>query len=164
MRAAAARVGGAQTLLNGYIALGLPQALSTDDGLRALVAGDRANALAHPLGDNTPAEPAATVPDQVAAFIRFAQGARLFTDPLYTLGTRLNEYRDALEAAIMPYVKMGRAMGQTEADGGRLDQSNPLITSTLDRLALTRDVLEAHLSRPRPDPDADAGDPDGDAD
>ena len=38
---AADRVGGAQTLLDGYIALGLPQALSTDDGLRALVAGER---------------------------------------------------------------------------------------------------------------------------
>jgi hypothetical protein len=59
----------------------------------------------------------------------------------------------------MPYVKMGRAMGQTEADGGRLDQSNPLITSTLDRLELTRAVLEAHLSRtpaatPTPTPTA----------
>ena len=46
--AAAERVEGAQALLKGYVTLGLPQALATDDTLRGLVAGDAANALLRP--------------------------------------------------------------------------------------------------------------------
>jgi hypothetical protein len=45
-------------------------------------------------------------------------------------------------------VKCGRAAGQNAADGGKLDEGNPLVTATLDRLALTRAVLEDHLAHP----------------
>ena len=112
-RAAAERVGGAQTLLNGYVALGLPQAIATDDTLRGLVAGDRRNALARPIGDDGRAEPASNVPDQVAAFIRFLQPRQPVGDVLVSLGLRFEDHRRALEASITPFVREGRAAGQS---------------------------------------------------
>jgi hypothetical protein len=53
-----------------------------------------------------------------------------------------------LENAIRPYVQTGRAAGQSPDDGGRLDETNPVVASTLDRLELTRAVLAEHLDRP----------------
>ena len=72
---AAERVGGAQALINGYVALGLPQALETDDRLHGAVAGDAANALLHPTFDAHSAVPAPMVPAQVANFIRYWRDA-----------------------------------------------------------------------------------------
>ena len=153
-RAAAERVGGAQTLLNGYVALGLPQAVATDDTLRGLVAGDRRNALANPIGDDGRAEPASNVPDQVAAFIRFLQPRQPVGDVLVALGLRFEDHRRALEASITPFVREGRAAGQSAADGGRLDQTSPVVSSTIDRLELSRAVLADHLDPPAPAPTA----------
>ncbi len=153
-RAAAERVGGAQTLLNGYVALGLPQAVATDDTLRGLVAGDRRNALAHPIGDDGRAEPASNVPDQVAAFIRFLQPRQPVGDVLVDLGIRFEDHRRALEASITPFVREGRAAGQSSTDGGRLDQTSPVVSSTIDRLELSRAVLAEHLDPPAPAPTA----------
>jgi hypothetical protein len=147
-RAAAERVGGAQTLVNGYVTLGFPQALATDDTLRSLVAGDRANALARPILDHRRAEPASNVPDQVAAFVRFLQPLHPVADPVDTLGYAFATHRRALESSIAPYVRTGRAAGQSATDGGRLDQSSPLVASTIDRLELSRAVLAEHLNPP----------------
>jgi hypothetical protein len=150
--AAAERVGGAQTLLNGYVALGLPQALATDDTLRGLVAGDQRNALARPLRDDGRADAASNVPDQVAAFFRFLQPLQPVSDPLNTLRLRFDEQRRALEASIAAYVRNGRAAGQSATDGGRLDQTSPVVSSTIDRLELSRAVLADRLDTPAPAP------------
>ena len=126
-RAAAERVGGAQTLLNGYVALGLPQALTTDDTLRGLVAGDGRNALARPYADDGRAEPASNVPDQVAAFFRYLQPREPVGDPLDTLSPAFRR---------VPAGARGGDRGRTSAmavpraspptDGGRLDETSPM--------------------------------------
>jgi hypothetical protein len=148
VHAAAVRVGGVQNLLRGYLSLGLPQALATDDGLRGLVAGDAANALLHPYGDDRTNTPAPTVPGQVANYLERAVADVPAQDPIDVIGLHLNRHSRAFETAIRPYVTTGRAAGQSPADGGRLDQGNPLVTSTIDRLELSRAVLAAHLARP----------------
>ena len=143
VQAAAERVGGAQALLDGYIELGLPQALATDDTLHALVSGDAANALARPYGDDRRAAPAATVPGQVASFFDLIRQIAPQSDPFVTLALRFAEHRRALEGAITPYIQTGRAPGQSATDGGRLDEHSPLVSATIDRLELTRAVLAA---------------------
>ena len=145
VEAAAERVGGAQQLVNGYVALGLPQALATDDTLHGLVAGDGANALAAPFGDDRRAAPADTVPGQVASFFAFMQVQLPQFDPLTVLGQLLAAHQRALTSAIKPYIDTGRSAsaGQSATDGGPLDETSPLVSSTIDRLELTRAVLAA---------------------
>src|SRR5262249_30150110 len=58
------------------------------------------------------------------------------------------QHRDTFATRVGTYVKTGRGSGQDAADGGKLDEGSPLVTSTLDRLALTRAVLEDHLAHP----------------
>jgi hypothetical protein len=147
--AAAERVQGADTLIRGYVTLGLPQALATDDGLRGLLAGDGANALLHPTFDNGRAAPADTVQDQLVNYINYSLEKGIpQSDPFTSVQILFRRHRDALANAIGAYVKNGRAVGQDAADGGKLDEGNPLVTSTLDRLELTRAVLEDHLAHP----------------
>ena len=59
------------------------------------------------------------------------------SDPYVALRIPFNNYRRALADAIGTYVKTGRASGQDAADGGRLDEGSPLVTSTIARLRLT---------------------------
>ena len=150
VEAAAERVEGAQALLKGYVTLGLPQALATDDTLRGLVAGDAANALLRPNRDDHRAVPAGTVGGQLVEWVKFhlARGIPQ-SDPLVGLGSRFSEHSAALEFLIGTYVKTGRAPGQSAADGGRLDESSPLVSSTLDRLELSRAVLADYLAHPQ---------------
>jgi hypothetical protein len=152
---AAQRLGGAQKLIDGYVTLGLPQALATDDALHGLIAGDAANALAHPFFDDRTAAPAATVPDRVASFLRFVQGEMPQGDPLNALGILLNRHRLALQDAIAPYIKSRHGA----VDMGPLDETSPLVQSTLDRLALTRAVLEDHIAHPPAAPQPTASQP-----
>jgi hypothetical protein len=152
--AAAQRLTGARGLAHGYVALGFPQALATDDALRSLIAGDALNLLANPYGDRfRRPEPAPTLPGQVANFFRLVAEVRPPEDPLIRLGVLLNVHRASLERALEPYVKTGRARDQDPADGGRLSQLSPLVASTIDRLELTRAVLADSLVR-RPSPPA----------
>ncbi len=146
---AAERVQGADTLIRGSVTLGLPQALATDDGLRGLLAGDDADALLHPTFDNGRAAPADTVQDQLVNYIKYSlENGIPQSDPFTALQILFRRHRMALADRIGAYVKTGRAAGQDAADGGKLDEGNPLVTSTLDRLQLTRAVLEDHLAHP----------------
>ncbi len=146
---AATRVQGADTVLRGYVSLGLPQALATDDGLRGLLSGDDADALLHPRNDARTTAFAAAVPDQLVNLINFQlQNGIPESDPLIELRTLFFRHHLGFANEIGTYVKTGRAVGQNAADGGKLDEGNPLVTSTLDRLALTRAVLEDHLAHP----------------
>jgi hypothetical protein len=147
-QAAAERVGVAQSFVADYIGLGLPQALATDDTLHGLVAGQAADALLHPYYDANSIPYAPTVPAQVANYIQRVRDDQVRFDPVQQLGNLFHTYRDALQDAIRSYVVTGRATGQTPADGGRLDESNPLVASTVDRLMLTRAVLADRLANP----------------
>jgi hypothetical protein len=165
VEAAAERVQGAEALIQGYVTLGLPQALASDDTLRGLLAGEAADALLHPQFDANRAAFAATVPGQVVSFLQWelANGVSQ-TDPLETLRILFRRHTQALEDAIGTYIKTGRAANQDPAaDGGRLDEGSPLVTSTLDRLELTRAVLADHLAHtpaaPSPTPPAPAPQP-----
>jgi hypothetical protein len=158
VQAAAERVGAATALFNGYVALGLPQALATDDKLHGVVAGEASDALLHPYFDSRSAVPAATVPGQVANYLKFVKGSA--GDPIDALGIHFLHHRLFLEQTIRSYVVRGRALGQEPSDGGRLDESSPLVAATIDRLELTRAVLADHLSRPAPSGGTQpAGDP-----
>ena len=152
--AAAQRLAGAQNLVHGYITLGFPQALATDDALRSLVAGESSNILANPYGDRYPQpEPAANLSGQVASFFRLVAMVNPPQDPLDRLSVLLNAHRVGIERAVEPHVKTGRAPGQDPANGGRISQLNPLVSSTIDRLELTRDVLaDSLVPRPTPTP------------
>ncbi|HEY6891027.1 MAG TPA: hypothetical protein VI300_24705, partial [Solirubrobacter sp.] len=152
--AAAQRLGGARALLRAYVALGLPQALATDDTLRGLIAGDASNPLLHPYGDARTAVPADDVPGQVAHLLTVLRHDHAVADPAGIIGSYLRRHAADLTAAIRPYVLTGRAANQSPADGGRLDEANPLVASTIDRLELTRDVLADHLDHPPTTPAA----------
>ena len=109
---AAKRLEGAERLLDGYITLGLPQALATDDRLRSLVAGETANPLAHPFGDARTTAPG-DVPRQVASFFHYVAEAKPASDPLGTLTLLLNRRRVALQDAIPPTSSAGEPTGRT---------------------------------------------------
>jgi hypothetical protein len=68
--------------------------------------------------------------------------------PFPALQTFLNRHRQDLQDAIAPYIKTGHGA----VDEGPLDEANPLIRSTLDRLELTRAVLQDGLDNPAPAP------------
>jgi hypothetical protein len=156
VQAAANRVQGAEALIRGYVALGLPQALASDDNLRGLVAGESGDALLHPYFDDRRAVLADTVPDQLANLIKFelAHGVQQ-SDPFEALRIQFRRHSGALANAIGTFVKTGRAYGQDAADGGRLDEGSPLVASTIDRLELSRAVLADRLAHP---PAAGGGD------
>jgi len=151
-QAAAERVGVAQSFVADYIALGLPQALATDDTLHGLVAGQAADAVLHPYYDARSIDYAPTVPAQVANYVQRVRDDQVRFDPVQQLGSLFHSYRTALQDTIRPYVLTGRAAGQSPADGGRLDESNPLVASTVDRLTLTRAVLADRLANPPASP------------
>ena len=104
-------------------------------------------AAVHPTFDAHSAVPAPMVPAQVANFIRYWRDAEAVSPPEDTIGLHFLNHRTLLEQTLRPYVLSGRASGQSPADGGRLDESSPLVASTIDRLELTRAVLADHLNR-----------------
>jgi hypothetical protein len=166
VQAAALRLQGAAALLNGYVSLGLPQALAGDDTLRTLITGvgadpldtvDTPNADAH--GLQVPYE--SSVPAQVVAVYKAAEQTDPASDPAATIGTLIADRGSALFAALRAHIvpmpppalhTQGPARAQpadaTSADTSSADglaEDNPVVAPTLDRLDETIAVLQDEL-------------------
>jgi hypothetical protein len=145
---AAERWGGASALLNGYVSLGLPQSLATDDTLRGLIDGTEANPFTPTnLGGSLPLQVAAA-PEGTALLQNVYQAAKNqmpSEDPIGIIGfmvdNRAINLRYALHADIVPAAQSGArataarlgAAAAAEASPA-LSQANALISPALDRL------------------------------
>lgn len=143
VEAAAQRFGAATALLNGYVSLGLPQSLATDDTLHSLVSGDGADAFAS--GDSTPSLKvayAADVPAEVVAFYKAALQRLPSVDPAQLVQEVINAHVQQLTNAIRPHIVAAQAPA-----GGILAEINPVIGATIDRLDDTCAALQDSLGK-----------------
>ncbi len=146
--AAAERTAGADALLDGYIRLGLSQALSSDDTLQGLVNGAAADPLTQPQW-NTPFAP--DVVHQVIDLYQAADQNDTTVDPATLVGPAIAKYGGALATALADDIEPHafsavRATAAVTAGPGQLAEENPLVTSTVDRLALTQQIVTAALN------------------
>ncbi len=139
---------GAKALVQSYVKLGLPQALDSNLALQSDVEGLGAQFL----------DPEPGLPRPMAEQLKALLGgwiARLETagqsgkptlaqvlaeDPIGEVGTRSSKWAGEVAEQVKPYVEgkvEGFAAGATEAIG----EQPALVESTLNRLQLTRDVL-----------------------
>jgi hypothetical protein len=145
VRTAATRFAGAGGVLDGYISLGLPQALASDDNLRSLVSGVGSDPFRDTRINGVQAPFTTSTTRAVADFYKVAQQQSPTFDPALLLGDLVHLRQDRLSEAIRSYIQTGRAEGQSASDGGALAELSPLVAPTVDRLELTRDVLSASL-------------------
>jgi hypothetical protein len=148
---AAQRLAGANGLLNGYVSLGLPQALASDDALRGLIDGTQANAFMPTNQSGTPLQvaPANTIPAQVASVYTAAEQQQLTFDPAAYVGlefdNRASQVEFAIRQHIVPAAGSGKAVKTAAAAASAATpltaEEDALITPTLDRLDETGAVL-----------------------
>jgi hypothetical protein len=151
VQAAATRLAGANAILNGYISLGLPQSLASDDTLRSLVSGANADAFARTTDNLNPwgAAYASDVPGQLVNFYKAALSAMPNFDPADFAADLVYLRSLALEQAIRPHIvpSSGATRPQTirwapgiaaASTSGTLAEINQIIGPTLDRLSETR--------------------------
>ena len=146
--AAAERTAGADALLDGYIRLGLSQALSSDDTLQGLVNGAAADPLTQPQW-NTPFAP--DIVHQVIDLYQAADQNDTTVDPATLVGPAIASYGGALGSALVndiaPHAFSAvQARAAVTTGAGQPAEENPLITSTVDRLALTQQIVTAALN------------------
>ena len=163
IEAAAERLGGATALLNGYISLGLPQALGSDDTLQGLVSGQDEDAFArtNPNYNLWNVAPARSVPAQLVNFYQAAMATMPGFDPANFVADLVDLRASALQRALRPHIvpsvaasanarllasTAARANAQNAAQttppsSGVLAELNPLIGPTLDRIDETRAAL-----------------------
>jgi uncharacterized protein YoxC len=147
VQAAAQRLAGATALLNGYISLGLPQALAGDDVLHSFVAGQNADAFAPTQGNPWDVQPATDVAGQIVNFYKAAITALPSADATGSVPTMIQTRAQALANAVREYIvpsdgKLSPGARRlrlasdlaTPAPGTGFAEDNPLIGSTLDRL------------------------------
>jgi hypothetical protein len=161
VQSAATRLAGANAVMNGYISLGLPQALASDDTLRSLVSGANADAFARtdPNLNLWNVAYAGAVPDQVVNFYKAALAAMPGFDPADFVADLVSLRATALQNAIRPHIVPGVAAPQANAkakllakdivtapSSGTTAEVNPLLGPTLDRLAETRSGLADTLA------------------
>ena len=144
IEAAATRLAGATALLNGYISLGLPQALASDDTLHSLIAGANEDAFA-------PTDPnfnlwnvatASTVPAQIVNFYKAALAVMPTFNPADFAADLVSERATNLSAAIRPHIvpstsQLAPGLGRRAAatpPNTIFAETNPLIAPTIDRL------------------------------
>jgi hypothetical protein len=154
--AAAQRLGGATALLNGYVALGLPQSLSTDDALHSLIYGAGEDAFA-PLDPNAipwHVEFASDVPTQVLNFYKAAEKAMPSFDPVVALAGLVDLREGELERALYPHIagngsqqaaaKLAASLRVTAAPAASttLAENDSLIVPAVDRLDEAAMVLK----------------------
>ncbi|MGZ4295561.1 MAG: InlB B-repeat-containing protein [Solirubrobacteraceae bacterium] len=161
VESAATRLAGANAVMNGYISLGLPQALAGDDTLRSLVSGANADAFARtdPNLNLWNVAFAGAVPDQLVNFYKAALSTMPGFDPADFVADLVSLRATALRNAIRPHIVPGVAAPRANAkakllandivtapSGGPTAEVNPLLGPTLDRLAETRSGLADTLA------------------
>jgi hypothetical protein len=174
VQAAAQRLAGANALLNGYVSLGLPQALAGDDTLRSLIDGKDANAFMATNVGGTPLQvtPASTIADQVASVYTAAKQQQPDYDPASYVGHMLDNRANNLLYAIRPHIAPGAARPDVAIGAAVRTSSaiaanpitaeeNALITPTIDRVALTGVALVDAMSHPAPTPPSQGQTPGG---
>ena len=170
VEAAAQRAGGANALLNGYISLGLPQALASDDTLNGLVNGSGSDPFDSPdaNGCNVPGvAPGGTVETELVNYLQasaaqVASNGPSTNDPKNCVSLLVQDRVAALAAAIAPHIipaasldagalvgHVARAAAQSEPAGTASTlfvEDNPLIAPTLDRLDDTQAALAEEIA------------------
>jgi hypothetical protein len=169
VEAAADRAAGGNALLNGYISLGLPQALASDDALNALVNGEGSDPFASPdaNGCNVPGVVAGgTVEAELVNYLQAAAaevGASgpAVRDPEQCISLLVQDRVAALAAVITPHIVPSttgnvRAARTAAALAAQADppgtattqfaEDNPLIGPTLDRLDDTQAALAEEMA------------------
>lgn len=169
---AATRLDGASELLDGYISLGLPQALASDDTLSSLVSGANSDTFAPTSGGLAGTAPASNVPAQVVNLYQAAynddQPSTVFpvTDPAELVANLVDQRASQLAAAINPHIvgsvsprAGGRGQARLSAEvappttAAQFAEENPYLGPTLDRLDETQLVLNDDMnSQPAPVP------------
>jgi List-Bact-rpt repeat protein len=173
VHAAAGRAAGASALLNGYISLGLPQALASDDSLNGLVNGtgsdpftttdaNGCNVKGVGAGGTLEAE---VINYLQAASVKVAKGDPAQRDPEECISLlvqdRVAALAPAIAAHVIPASGSGSAHAASRAEGFAASaaqtqpaatastmfaEDNPLITPTLDRLDVTQAAVSEELA------------------
>jgi hypothetical protein len=163
VHAAADRAAGAGALLNGYISLGLPQALASDDVLNGLVSGTGSDPLTTPdaNGCNLKGVGAGgTLEAEVinylqAASVKVGRGAPSDRDPGQCISLLVQDRVAALSPAIaghiIPSAGSGAAARAAQAQPAAtastmFAEANPLIAPTLDRIVDTQAALTEEMA------------------
>ncbi|HTU86405.1 MAG TPA: hypothetical protein VMF57_12575 [Solirubrobacteraceae bacterium] len=162
---AATRLDGANELLDGYVSLGLPQALASDDTLQSLISGTNSDTFAPTSGGLGGAVPAATVPAQLVNFYEAAindDSASILPvqDPADLAASLVDQRASQLAAAInahivssssapdelQGHVRLSADISTAQTSSTVFAEENPYIGPTLDRLDLTAAVLQNEVS------------------
>jgi hypothetical protein len=158
---AALRLDGANELLDGYVSLGLPQSLASDDALQSLVSGANSDTFAPTSGGLAGTARDTNVPAQVVdlyqAAINDDQPNPIFpvTDPADLVGSLVDQRASQLAAALNAHIvpaagaQAGALQGHIlsaqiaapQTSGTVFAEENPYIGPTLDRLDGTAFVL-----------------------
>jgi hypothetical protein len=159
VEAAARRLAGANAILNGYISLGLPQSLASDDNLRSLVSGANADAFARTSPSLNPwgVAYASDVPTQLVNFYKAALTAKPSLDPADEAADLVFLRSLALQQAIRPHIVPSAGTGQAKSirlaagitaqpSDATFAETNPFIGPTLDRVDETRAALADTLA------------------
>lgn len=171
VHAAAGRAAGAGALLNGYISLGLPQALASDDILNGLVngAGSDPFTTPDPNGCNVRGVVAGgTLEAEVINYLQDAstkvvKGSPAVRDPMQCISLLVQDRVAALAPAIAAHIIPASGSAQTASRVQSLAASagpaqpagtastmfaedNPLIAPTLDRIVDTQAALSEEMA------------------
>lgn len=169
VHAAAARAAGASALLGGYISLGLPQSLASDDTLNGLVNGTGSDPFTTPDGSGCNLKgvvAGGTLETELinylqAASAKVAAGAPSDHDPEQCIALLVQDRVAALTPAIASHIipasgsaqnasrtqSFAAAQVQPAATGStKFAEDNPLISPTLDRLDVTQAALSEEMA------------------
>jgi hypothetical protein len=163
---AATRLDGANELLDGYVSLGLPQALASDDALQGLVSGTNSDTFAPTSGGLAHAAPANDVPAQIvnlydAAIFDDSASATPVQDPADLVARLVDQRASQLAAAINGHIvrsggtaavqghlRLSASIATAQTTSAVFAEENPYIGPTLDRLDETALVLNDELNTP----------------
>ncbi|HUA71730.1 MAG TPA: hypothetical protein VMA96_11620 [Solirubrobacteraceae bacterium] len=162
---AATRLDGANELLDGYVSLGLPQALASDDTLQGLISGTNADTFAPTSGGLAGAVPASNVPAQLVNFYKAAINDDSATilpvqDPVNLavslVDQRANQLAAAINAhivssggqgaALQGHVLLSAGVAAPQTTSATFAEENQYIGPTLDRLDETGLVLNNDMT------------------